>query len=277
MDLCIETPYVPSQGETISGSNFLTNGGGKGANQATAARKLGGKVFMCGAVGCDSFGDTLVKNLSDLNVNVQNIKRVAGVSTGIAVIILSQNDNRIILDKGANGHVCEKDVDLFLANAEEGDIFLTQLEIPIEVVGYALKKAKEKKLITILNPAPATKDVIEYLKDVDIITPNETEMEILGGRDALLNCGIKKVITTLGAKGYEICDVENIKNYPCIKVVPVDTTAAGGTFCGGLAVGLSNGDSLEDACRYGSKAASIACTKKGAQMSIPNREEVINY
>ena len=201
MDLCIETPYIPAQGETITGSNFLTNGGGKGANQATAAQKLGGNVFMCGAVGCDSFGDILVKNLSDLNVNVQNVKRVEGVSTGIAVIILSQNDNRIILDKGANGHVCEKDVDLFLANAEEGDIFLTQLEIPIEVVGYALKKAKEKKLITILNPAPATKDVIEYLKYVDIITPNETEMDILGGKDSLINCGIKKIIMTLGSKG----------------------------------------------------------------------------
>ena len=218
----------------------------------------------------------MVKNLSDLNVNVQNIKRVEGVSTGIAVIILSQNDNRIILDKGANGHVCEKDVDLFLGNANEGDIFLTQLEIPIKVVGYALKKAKEKKLITILNPAPATKDVVEYLKDVDIITPNETEMEILGGKNGLIDCGIEKIITTLGGKGYEICDGKNITAYPCIKVTPVDTTAAGDTFCGGLAVGLANGDSLENACKYGSKAASIACTKKGAQMSIPTKEEVLN-
>ena len=277
MDLCIETPYLPSKGETITGSNFLTNGGGKGANQATAASKLGGKVYMCGAVGNDEFGNALISNLKNIGVNIDFIKRVNGVSTGIAVIILSQGDNRIILDKGANQMVAESDVDEFLKSASEGDIFLTQLENPIEIVGYGLKIAKEKGLLTILNPAPANKEIIKYLPYVDFITPNETEIEILGGKQKLFDNGITKIVTTLGAKGYEISSLEESKIYPCIKVTPVDTTAAGDTLCGGLAVGLSQGDSLEDACAYGSKAASIACTKKGAQISIPTREEVKNY
>ena len=178
MDLCIESPYMPAKGETIIGGNFLTNGGGKGANQATAASKLGGNVFMCGAVGDDDFGKTLKSNLSNAGVNVDCVKTVTGVSTGIAVIILSQGDNRIILDKGANACITESDVDKFLSTAKQGDIFLTQLENPIEVIGYGLKKAKEKGLFTVLNPAPATVEIMPYLMWVDLITPNETEMQI---------------------------------------------------------------------------------------------------
>ena len=277
MDLCIETPYVPSKGETIVGSNFITNGGGKGANQATAASKLGGNVYMCGAVGNDEFGKTLIANLKNAGANTSFVKTVNDVSTGIAVIILSQGDNRIILDKGANQTVTESDVDEFLKQATEGDIFLTQLENPIEIIGYGLKIAKEKGLVTILNPAPANNEIIKYLPYVDIITPNETEMEILGGKEKLFNSGITKIVTTLGAKGYEISTLTESKTYPCIKIVPVDTTAAGDTLCGGLAVGLSRGATLEEACAYGSKAASIACTRKGAQMSIPTEEEVKSF
>ena len=277
MDLCIESPYMPAKGETITGSNFLTNGGGKGANQATAASKLGGKVYMCGAVGDDDFGKTLKLNLINAGANVDCVKTVTGVSTGIAVIILSQGDNRIILDKGANACVTTSDVDNFLSTAKQGDIFLTQLENPIEIIGYALKKAKEQGLYTILNPAPANKEIMPYLMWVDLITPNETEMQILGGKENLFVNGIKQVVTTLGSKGYEISDKESAKIYPCIDVKVVDTTAAGDTLCGGLAVGLSRGDTIENSCAYGSKAASIACTRKGAQRSIPTEKEVKEY
>ena len=277
MDLCIESPYMPAKGETIIGGNFLTNGGGKGANQATAASKLGGNVFMCGAVGDDDFGKTLKSNLSNVGVNVDCVKTVTGVSTGIAVILLSQGDNRIILDKGANACITTSDVDNFLSTAKQGDIFLTQLENPIEIVGYALKKAKEQGLYTILNPAPANKEIMPYLMWVDLITPNETEMQILGGKENLFANGIKQVVTTLGSKGYEVSDKANAKIYPCIDVKVVDTTAAGDTLCGGLAVGLSRGDTIENSCAYGSKAASIACTKKGAQSSIPTEAEVKNF
>lgn len=274
MDLCIETPYMPKEGETITGSGFMTNGGGKGANQAAAAAKLGGNVAMCGAVGCDLFGETLIKNLSVAGADVSHIKKCNDASTGIAVIVITGGNNRIILDKGANALLTEADIDEFLKTAKEGDIYLTQLENPIDIIGYGLKQAKAKGMFTILNPAPANKDISAYFNYVDLITPNETELEIFGGKDALFDAGIKKIVTTLGSRGYEIADKTSAKIYPCIKVKAVDTTAAGDTLCGGLAVGLSEGMKLEEACAFGSKAASIACTRKGAQQSIPTRKEV---
>lgn len=277
MDLCIETPYVPQAGETITGKGFITNGGGKGANQATAAAKLGGKIAMCGAVGNDAFGETLLANLSSAGADISHIRKIDGISTGIAVIIISDSNNRIILDKGANAFLTENDIDEFLKNAGKGDIFLTQLENPIKVAGYGLKLAKELGLYTILNPAPANKEIEEYLSFVDLVTPNETELELFGGKDKLFNAGVKKIVTTLGSKGYEIADKNGAKVYPCIKVKAIDTTAAGDTLCGGLAAGLAEGMSLEEACAFGSKAASIACTRKGAQQSIPTKAEVMNF
>lgn len=274
MDLCIETPYMPKEGETITGSGFMTNGGGKGANQAAAAAKLGGNVAMCGAVGCDLFGETLIKNLSAAGADVSHIKKCNDASTGIAVIVITGGNNRIILDKGANALLTEADIDEFLKTAKEGDIYLTQLENPIDIIGYGLKQAKAKGMFTILNPAPANKDISAYFNYVDLITPNETELEIFGGKDALFDAGIKKIVTTLGSRGYEIADKTSANIYPCIKVKAVDTTVAGDTLCGGLAVGLSEGMKLEEACAFGSKAASIACTRKGAQQSIPTRKEV---
>lgn len=277
MDLCIETPYVPQAGETITGKGFITNGGGKGANQATAAAKLGGKIAMCGAVGNDAFGETLLANLSSAGADISHVRKIDGISTGIAVIIISDSNNRIILDKGANAFLTENDIDEFLKNAGKGDIFLTQLENPIKVAGYGLKRAKELGLYTILNPAPANKEIEEYLSFVDLVTPNETELELFGGKDKLFNAGVKKIVTTLGSKGYEIADKNGAKVYPCIKVKAIDTTAAGDTLCGGLAAGLAEGMSLEEACAFGSKAASIACTRKGAQQSIPTKAEVMNF
>ncbi len=274
MDLCIETPYMPKEGETITGSGFMTNGGGKGANQAAAAAKLGGNVAMCGAVGSDLFGETLIKNLSAAGADVSHIKKCNDASTGIAVIVITGGNNRIILEKGANALLTEADINEFLKTAKEGDIYLTQLENPIDIIGYGLKQAKAKGMFTILNPAPANRDISAYFGYVDLITPNETELEIFGGKDALFDSGIKKIVTTLGSRGYEIADKDGAKIYPCIKVKAVDTTAAGDTLCGGLAVGLAEGMGLEEACAFGSKAASIACTRKGAQQSIPTRKEV---
>lgn len=273
-DLVINAPYMPKGGETLKGSDFMTNAGGKGANQAYAVGKLGGEIYMCGAVGNDSFGDTLLKSLNSVGVNTDSIKRVDGISTGVAIIVVTEGENRIIIDSGANACVTESDIDAFLDKAEKGDIFLTQLENPIEIVGYALKKAKEKGMTVLLNPAPASTEIIKYLKYVDIITPNETELEILGGKDSLLESSIKTVITTLGADGYEIATSEKATKYPCVKVKAVDTTAAGDTASGGLAVKLAEGESIENAMAFGSLAASIACTKRGAQMSVPSLEEI---
>lgn len=274
-DLTIKSPYMPKEGETITGSDFITACGGKGANQAYAAAKLGGKVKMCGAVGKDGFGETLIESLKSVGVDVTHIKTVQGISTGVAVIVVTNGSNRIILDKGANALLTEMDIDEFLKDAKEGDFYLTQLENPIGVIGYGLKKAKEKGLFTILNPAPANREIIKWFEYVDLITPNETELEIFGGKGELFLRGIKKAITTLGEKGYEISDKNGSKTYPCLKVEAIDTTAAGDTLCGGLVVGLSEGKSLEESCRFGSVAASLACTKRGAQQSVPSRQEVI--
>ncbi len=275
-DLVITSPYMPESGETLTGSNFFTAHGGKGANQVVAAARLGGNVVMCGCVGNDSFGVDALKSLQKEGIDVSHIRKIEGVSTGTAVIIVINGDNRIILDKGANAYLSKADIDGVLIDAQEGDIYLTQLENPIEIIGYGLMKAKEKGLKVILNPAPANKEIEKYLQFCDIITPNETELELLGGKDELLKI-VPTVVTTLGGRGYEITDKNGSKVYPCIKIEPVDTTAAGDTLCGGMAMGLAKGEQLVDAVRFGSMAASIACTKMGAQPSIPTKEEVENF
>lgn len=272
-DLRIESPYLPKAGETVTGGGFISNGGGKGANQAYAAAKLGGKVAMCGVVGNDAFGGALIGNLRSAGADVSHVRQAEGTPTGTAVIVVIDGNNRIILDKGANALLCKSDIDDFLATARAGDIFLTQLENPTEVIGYGLKRAKELGMFTILNPAPANTEIIPFLGYADLITPNETELEILGGKDALFAAGIRTIVTTLGSKGYEIAEKDEFRVYPCMKVAAVDTTAAGDTLCGGLAVGLSEGKSLSEACAFGSAAASIACTRRGAQQSVPDRKE----
>lgn len=276
-DFVISAPYMPVGGETLTGNGFFTAKGGKGANQAVAASRLGGQVAICACVGDDTFGKDAVASFIKEGIDTANIRTVSGIATGTAVIVVTNGENRIILDKGANNYLTKSDVDAFLETAKEGDIYLTQLENPIDVIGYGLKKAKEKGLYTVLNPAPANTDIMPYLCYLDMITPNETEMEILGGKEKLFECGVKQIVTTLGAKGYSIIDKNMEKTYPCIKVNAVDTTAAGDTLCGGLCAKLAEGESLESAVAFGSKAASIACTKKGAQPSIPTLNEVKNY
>ena len=275
-DLVISTPYMPKAGETLTGSGFFTAHGGKGANQAVAAARLGGKVFMCGLVGDDDFGSSALSALERDGVDVTSVKKVKNVPTGTAVIILENGDNRIILDKGANACLQKADIDKFLSSAKEGDIYLTQLENPIDVIGYGLKKAKEMGLTVVLNPAPANVEIIPFIKYCDIITPNETETELLGGQEQLLKTA-KTLVITLGGKGFKIVTKDGEKAYPCIKVKAVDTTAAGDTLCGGLVARLSAGDDVAAAAIFGSKAASIACTKKGAQPSVPTFTEVIDY
>ncbi len=272
-DLVIKAPYMPKAGETLTGSGFFTAHGGKGANQAVAAARLGGDVIMCGCVGEDDFGASSVQSFKKDGINTDHIRAAGGVATGTAVIVIADGDNRIILDKGANGELSPSDIDAALQTAEEGDIYLTQLENPIEVIGYGLKKAKEKGLYVVLNPAPANKEIIPYLGYCDLITPNETETELLGGKEELLK-KTDTLLITLGSRGFAIITKEGEQTYPCEKIKAVDTTAAGDTLCGGLVAYLAEGKSLEQAAKFGSKAATIACTRMGAQPSIPTRNEV---
>ncbi|MCD7764637.1 MAG: ribokinase [Lachnospiraceae bacterium] len=273
-DISISAPYCPKEGETLTGSDFMVSFGGKGANQAVAASRLGGHVLMCGCVGADEFGKSLLANLQESGTDVRHVREIADSQTGTAVILLTGGENRIILEKGANAKLSKEDVDAVLLEAEEGDLYLTQLENPVEVIGYGLKQAKEKGLVTILNPAPANQEITKYFQYVDMIMPNENELQLLGGKQLLFEKGIKKAITTLGSNGYEYSDEKITKRFPCISVNVVDTTGAGDTFCGSLAGELARGSSLEKAMAFASKAASLACTHKGAADSIPSRNEV---
>ena len=275
-DLVISAPYLPQSGETLTGKDFFTAHGGKGANQAVAAVRLGGNVLMCGCVGNDDFGDAALRSLADEGIDVSCIHKIDDISTGTAVIIITDGDNRIILDKGANACLSKSDIDEVLSKANKGDIFLTQLENPVDVVGYGLRMAKEKGLFVILNPAPANGDIVKYLSYCDLITPNESELRQFGGREKLLE-KVPTVITTLGKDGYEIATKFACNTYPCVKVNAIDTTAAGDTLCGGLAEKLAEGSCIQEAAAFGSKAASIACTKKGAQPSIPTLNEVDRF
>lgn len=275
-DLVISSPYMPESGETLTGSDFFTARGGKGANQAVAAARLGGNVSMCAVVGDDSFGNDAIESMKKEGINVDFVRKQVSTPTGTAVIIIVNGDNRIILDKGANQYLSKDDIDTFLENANKGDIFLTQLENPIDIIGYSLKKAKEKGMYVVFNPAPGNVDIIPYLGYCDLITPNETELEILGGEAKLLDC-VSTLLITLGGKGFKIVTKDYSTVYPCIKINPVDTTAAGDTLCGGLVSKLSQDIDLVEAAKFGSLAASIACLSKGAQPSIPTVEQINKF
>lgn len=284
MDMVIDSPVLPEKGETVKGSGFMMNPGGKGANQAVACARLGGMVKMAGCVGADLFGGDLTETLKEAGVDTSSIRKEPASPTGVAVILIIDRDNRIIIDQGANAWVKEEDVDNLLAEAREGDIFLTQLENPVRIIGYALKKAKEKGLYTILNPAPANLEIIEYLPYIDLFVPNETEFMQFAGNDDIKNSGkkiislgAKELVVTLGSKGYCHIYRDEIEYGSCPKVEVVDTTAAGDTFCGALAAELSRGSALKDALRFAAKAASIAVTAKGAQNSIPDRKKVEDF
>lgn len=272
-DMVIRAPYCPKGGETLMGDGFMTNCGGKGANQATAAAKLGAKTLLCGCVGEDMFGETLIRNLERAGADTSFVRKIKGVPTGTAVIIVTNGENRIVLDRGANARLSAADIDAVLEEAEAGDVFLTQLENPVSVVGYGLKRAKEKGLITLLNPAPADRAIAEFFPYTDYIVPNETELEILGGKEELFAQGIKKIVTTLGSKGHEYCDGGRTERYACVPVNVVDTTGAGDTFCGGMAAMLAEGKGIEEAMSFGAIAAGLACTVRGAADSIPTRKQ----
>lgn len=280
-DLTIRAPYLPEAGETLAGSDFMVTAGGKGANQAYAAANLGGRVHMAGAVGRDSFGDMLVESLKTAGADTRYVRRLGG-STGVAVIVVAEGDNRIVLDAGANAKVTNEDADALLQGARAGDFFIVQLESPLSVVGYALRRAKEKGLYTVLNPAPANAEAAKFLPYTDLVTPNRKELRLMSGKEAtdagcetLLRLGAGAVLVTLGGEGSYLYTARQKQKFEAVTAgETVDTTGAGDTFCGGLLVKLAEGASMQDAVRFASAAAGIAVTRRGAQVSIPNRSEV---
>ena len=285
MDLVIKAPYAPENGETISGSGFMTNPGGKGANQATAVGKLGGNAYMVGCVG-DAFGEQLKSTLNGYNVNTDFVSEQKDISSGIAVIVVVDGDNRIILDAGANGRVNQQIIDSALNSASAGDYLVCQLEIPQESVKYALSRAKEIGMITVLNPAPAAKLLPDMLSYCDYFIPNQSEAKFYTGiypqdeqsatecANVLKNQGVKNVVITMGTKG-SVCLAQNeFIKVDSFKVEAIDTTAAGDTFVGALVTGLSEGMKIKRAMTFASKASSLTVTKRGAQQSIPFRKDI---
>ncbi len=284
MDLVINTDILPDSGVTVSGYGFMSNPGGKGANQAVAAAKSGGDVRMIGCVGRE-FGRELTLALTGYNVNADRVIKTDDVSSGIAVIIVKDGDNRIILDKGANALVSEEAVREGLKDAEQGDWLITQLEIPTEGVIAALEEGRKKGMYTVLNPAPAMELPDKAFRAADYFVPNQSETLFYTGiypdsegkaeeAAAILRAkGVKNVIITMGERGSAAFGQFGKIVSQAVKVKAVDTTAAGDTFVGALTVRLSEGASLEEAMAYANKAAAIAVTRKGAQQSIPTRGE----
>lgn len=288
MDFVMEVSKMPRVGETILSKGVQLIPGGKGANQAYAAGKLGGDVSMLGAVGRDEYGKALCESLKSVNADVAFVKEFQGSNTGTAIICVDETgDNSIIVNQEANGLVDVVMIDENTELIENSDIIVLQLEIPIETVIYAAKKAKELGKTVILDPAPARLNLpAELLACVDIIKPNETELEILSGIRGdmegacrvLHEKGAKSIIVTLGDKGAVLYRGGEITSFPCEKKVKaVDTTAAGDSFTAALALGLAKGEILERAIHFAGRVSVMTVTKKGAQTSIPTVDEVEKF
>ncbi|AMV12387.1 ribokinase [Geobacillus thermoleovorans] len=276
MDLVTVAARFPNQGETILGEQFLTTPGGKGANQAVAAARLGANVRMIGAVGDDAFGQALIHSLQNEGVSVDYVKPVTYGHTGIASITISERDNRIIVVPGANHALTPEDLDSCESVIAESDVCLLQLEIPLPVVERAVSIAHRHGVRVIVNPAPAQPLPPSVLEQASFLTPNEHERTILFDKmdeEAFAD----KLIVTEGAKGVRIWQDGQERLIPSFQVPVVDTTGAGDTFNGALAVALAEGKPLDEACRFANAAAALSVTKLGAQAGMPRRQEVESF
>lgn len=276
MDLVTIVKRMPLQGETVLGETFRLIPGGKGANQAVAAARLGADVHMIGAVGADAFGTELLQHLKREGIFVDGVKPVTDVETGIATIVISEGDNRIIVVPGANHALSPDDLERWEEKISKSDVCLLQLEIPLSVVERAVLIAKRHGVRVILNPAPAQPLPDMLLDQVDVLTPNEHERDIvLAGR--AIEKWVHKFIVTEGKRGVSFQRNGEWIRIPRFHVPVVDTTGAGDTFNGALAVALSKGMALEEACRYANAAAALSVTKLGAQTGMPTKKELESF
>ncbi|WP_426236670.1 ribokinase [Pseudomonas sp. TWP3-2] len=287
MDLVTRAPRLPRGGETLIGHSFATVSGGKGANQAVAAARLGAKVAMVGCVGNDPYGVQLREALLADHIDCQAVSVVED-SSGVALIVVDDNSqNAIVIVAGANGALTPAVVDRFDAVLQAADVIICQLEIPDATVGHALKRGRELGKIVILNPAPASRPLpADWYASIDYLIPNESEAAALSGLPVdslqtaevaashLISMGAGKVIITLGAEGSLFANGTSFEHFPAPKVKALDTTAAGDTFVGGFAAALASGKTEAEAIRYGQVAAALSVTRAGAQPSIPTSSEV---
>lgn len=286
-DMVIKTDKLPSPGETILGGTFLINPGGKGANQAVTAIRLGGKVTFVGKRGNDLFGNQTVGLLMREGIDTEYFLKDTELPSGVALITVDSNgDNMIVVAPGANSNLQPEDLPEEIFDCNRFAIMLLQLEIPIKTVEYAAGRAAHCNIKTIINPAPAQPLPEQLLKSVWGITPNEIEAETLTGirihndasyrkaADVLRKSGVSNVIITLGEDGAFVSSEEFTGLVPGFKVDAIDTTAAGDVFNGALAVALAEGKKMKEAVEFANKAASISVTRMGAQASVPFRNEL---
>jgi len=281
MDLCVEAPRVPAMGETVLGGGFFTSPGGKGANQAVAAARLGADVAMLGCVGDDAFGAQLADNLRANGVDTSRIRVAENAPTGVAVILLQGGDNCIVVAPGANALLSPEDVAALEPVIAAGDVLVLQLEIPLAAARRAMELARSHGVKVLLNPAPAQRLPAGFLALADILTPNRSECELLTGiaeapraAQALAEMGVPRVVVTLGGEGVLYSDGGRVVHRPAWPAQAVDTTAAGDCFTGALAVALAGGARFGDAVDFAQAAAALAVTRRGAQASLPHLTEV---
>lgn len=286
-DMVIKSDRLPIPGETVIGGTFLMNAGGKGANQAVAAARQGGKVTFISKTGNDVFGKQSVELYNSEGINTDFIFSDPKNPSGVALIMVdSHGENCIAVASGANGSLTPSDIEKAKDELETADFVLMQLEIPIETVEYAAELASKKGIPVILNPAPARTLSDKLLKCLYLVTPNETEAEILSGikvfdwdsakqaANVISAKGVSNVVITMGSMGAFIKENGQYHIVESTKVTAVDTTAAGDCFSGTLCVGLSEGKTILEAVKVASKVSAITVTRMGAQSSIPYKNEL---
>jgi ribokinase len=290
MDLVVKSPRIPVKGETILGGDFIMTPGGKGANQAVAAAKLGADVYFVAKLGDDIFGRQSLSNFQKAGIRTEYVYQAKDAPSGVALITVDDaGDNMIVVAPGANLKLSPHDVEKAQSAIASSGAVTAQLEVPLETVEFAARLASDASVPFVLNPAPAQKLSAEFLRMVDVLTPNETEAGILTGVEVtdensaqiaakdLLHSGVKAVILTMGAQGYLLATEDAVEFVPSIKVNAVDATAAGDAFTGSLGVGLARGKTLREAALFANHVAALSVTKMGAQSSMPDAEQVENF
>ena len=285
--MVINMERLPLPGETLLGGKFFMNPGGKGANQAVAAARLGGKVLFIAKVGNDPFGVRAVDQYKAEGINTKHVVVDKEHPSGVALILVdAHGENSIAVASGANAHLMPQDIDNARGAIEDGDILLMQLETPLETVEHAALLAKQLGKKVILNPAPAHPLPESLLRNLYMLIANETEAEFISGTkisdmdsvaraaDIICGKGVENVVITLGSKGAFVKERGAYHQVQGLKVKAVDATAAGDTFCGALCVALAEGRSITEAVEFANRAAAITVTRMGAQSSLPYRREV---
>ncbi|MFB7141283.1 ribokinase [Gottfriedia sp. NPDC056225] len=278
MDYFVEAEKLPEIGETLLGNQFFLSVGGKGANQAVAASRLGAEVALFGSVGKDEISEIFIENMKNETLDIKNLNLVEGSHTGVAFIEICNSENRILVVPGANDFTDVSYINRVLEGLLTYDVVLFQMETPIELMEYLIPILHEKGKIIIVNPAPAHKIKAHLFDKITYLTPNEHEYEIVFDcklpMEKLLINYPNQLIITCGTDGVVYYDGQEIVRVPAIKVEPVDTTGAGDSFSGAFAVAVSEEKNLYDSIRFGTIVAGLSVTKKGAQTGMPYRSEV---